>query len=336
MPRDGVFISHAHGDGDLAGPLTELVQKSLGLDDSRITCTSDERYGLASGQPLKDQIEKHLESAAVVILVSSPRTEGREWVSFECGYASGQHVPLHVVIPSEEDRHTVPEPYRGNISVTLSRGPEVIGFARDLAAELGVASGPKVSVESLARLVEAARKREVDSLNAAARARIETVENERGEAVRTAAQQQKLALALAAVAVLLTAGAVWWARGQSTEVAARSESECERKLSEETRKMNEAYDREVRRFSLHGKLTLRGAPLSGAELAIFRRFAAEQSPIATDRTDHRGEYSFKEGDLGDIDPKEKIDLVVKHARLQGQNKLAKVSPQEARLDIDLE
>lgn len=328
--RDGVFISHAHGDGDLAIALTELVQEALGLNESRITCTSDERYGLASGQPLKEQIEKHLQSAAVVILVSSPRTRDRDWVKFECGYASGQQIPLHVVIPTDDDLETVPEPYQGNISTMLSHGTDVIKFVRDLAAALpGGLGGPGVQPDALARLLEAARKREVETLKAAADRKLADSDSRHRDTVR-------LAWGLLALSLVGGASAAWWARGQTTEITARSEGECAIKLSKQTLELSEACNKEMRRFSLHGRLTLKGAPLSDAELAVFHNVASENKPVATDRTDNRGEYAFKEGDLADVDPKEPVDLVVKHPRFQGQSKLAKITPQAARLDVNLE
>jgi hypothetical protein len=321
--RTGLFISHAHLDADLARLLCDFFQTAIGLDPASITCTSDEEHGLLSGESLNTQIKTRLNSAAVLILLSTNHSQNKDWVKYECAYAEGQGIPLHVLMPGEVYRDTVPEPYRDRVSVTLSNGLQVLELAEQLRRHFAGAHAGGTPSAALARLAHAAHTTEVE------RYRQLVTEEQQRSAQTTRVKARRWAGALAAV-VMLGIASAWYLQRDFTGRLDGVNRDWEQKLESTTLDFNERHAAEVRRFSLRGNVDLAGTPARNVRIEVYRNLDDKEQPLAIDNTDDEGDYAFEEGELS-IDPKERIDFVVR--RPDGTARTKKVSAIDARLNI---
>lgn len=298
----GIFISHAHADREIACELAAFVRECLGLPEGteRITCTSDDRYGLTKGENLRRQIEDRLKDAESVILLASPNSKGKDWVDFECGFAAARQKRLFVAMLTGLDADAVPDPHRDSVRVTLSRATDVWQFARALAGSVHPPlPEPKAKPGSLARLVESAREMEEErSREAGAQAR---------RSAEAAFRRERFALwAVAGIALLLVAaGSVWMSEQQDDheraieQLTATKERECANLRSG---------------IPLEGRIRWNGANLGQAEVALYISYFDGAEPLVRRRTDSQGVFSFRKDELKDLKPDELVDLAIKHSR----------------------
>jgi TIR domain len=310
--RTGVFISHAHDDAELAGLLSQLLQFSLGLPTDRITCTSHEQTGLQSGEPVRAQIRKRLDSAAVLILLSTRHAKGKDWLDYEPAYAEAQNVPVHILIPSDRDKDTIPDPYRDRLFVTLTSGDQIVALLDQLARQLSAAV-PAVRPLDLAAILSHVHGATLEEHERAA-------EQRRWIGMFTAA----VLLATVAIVYLLTENKRW---KDDSLAAQRALVDRQAESSRQITELTEEHRRQLKQFSLRGQVSMRPRLPPNARLEVYRN--QNQPPIGSDELDDNGEYAFEKGDL-DMDPFERVDFVV---TVPGGRKSKKVSPADARLDI---
>jgi len=86
-PRVRLFISHAHLDADLASRLVDVISASLEVPAGELRCTSVPGYQLDLGTMAPDALRRELGSAACVIALLTPSSQGNDWVLFELGAA---------------------------------------------------------------------------------------------------------------------------------------------------------------------------------------------------------------------------------------------------------
>jgi hypothetical protein len=336
-PRTGIFISHAHVDADLARLLADLLESSLSLPAHRITCTSHEEHGLVSGEPLRRQLQERLNSAAVLVLLSTPNSEGKDWVEYEGAYADGQGVPLHVLVPSDVYRGTIPEPFRDKVAVILTNVTQVLAFIEQVAAQLSTVPRVSMNLPLLSRLVHHAHGHALEHYQQAIAAErdrcAESIGSEKLRCEQALRQDRRLwGRLLLAVAGVAAIGVVYLDRNFDTQLSASS-SICDGRLTAQTRTLNEAHQAALKRFPLSGRLVVGSTPLSNAKLEVYRNIDGDEKPIATDSTDVTGAFAFAEGELT-IDPREQVDFVVRVAA--DRVLLKKASPLDARLNISFE
>jgi hypothetical protein len=341
--RTGVFISHAHDDAELAGLLRQLLQFSLGLPTDRITCTSYEQTGLQSGEPVRAQIRKRLDSAAVLILLSTRHAKGKDWLDYEPAYAEAQNVPVHILIPSDRDKDTIPDPYRDRMFVTLTSGGQIVALLDQLARQLSAAV-PAVRALDLAAIlsyVHGATLEEHERERANTAAQFEESARRTADSSRRAAEQferssrreRRRWISMFTAAVLISIAAIFYLVRENGRLNAdllASQDQFKSREQEHSSAMAAAIEscrKEVRQFSLRGRISMPGLP-QNARLEVYRD--QNQPPIGSDDLDVNGEYSFKRGDL-DMDPLEPVDFVVQAAGRPRQ--FRKASPSDARLDI---
>lgn len=320
-PRTGVFISHAHTDSELAGHLSKLIQNSLGLPPDRITCTSHAETGLLSGESLRKQIRQRLNSAAVLFLLSTRHSKGKEWVQYEAAHAHAQALPLHVLITCDAYRDTIPEPCRDEHSVTLSNGDQILALIAQLAAQLSVAS-PTIRASDIAAILHRA--------HADALMHREGLLEEQNQRFATFVRRERRVwfaslTAAAAIAILVP---LYLYRDFDYRLE-QARLDHERALSAQNLSLNESHTAELRRFSLHGSIAMGRSPLQYTPLEVYRNFNDGEQPLATAKTDRDGRYAFPRGAL-DIEPQELVDFVV---RVPTGPQWKKLSPVDARLDI---
>jgi hypothetical protein len=168
--RSGIFISHAHEDGELAQAVNELLKSALGVGVSEITCTSDDEFGLQRGEALDDQIRSRLDSAQALFLLATPAARHKDWVQYECAYADQAStrgdMHFYVLTPIPSHANSVPAPYRERIAVTMSRGTDLHTFVQQLRRTFAHSPGPgdKDYVSTLLRVHARCVGMELDEL----------------------------------------------------------------------------------------------------------------------------------------------------------------------------
>lgn len=82
-----VFLSHDHHDGPLAKVIAETVSR-ISLAQVEIWFSSDPSPfgGIKPGKRWIDEIESHLSSSCVILVLLTPNSIHRPWVYFESGY----------------------------------------------------------------------------------------------------------------------------------------------------------------------------------------------------------------------------------------------------------
>ena len=83
--RVKVFISHAHAESGLAESWQRLLV-DIGANQIEVFSSSDERphEGIEPGEWLQ-QIERHVDSADVVLALITTRSKNNAWIAYECG-----------------------------------------------------------------------------------------------------------------------------------------------------------------------------------------------------------------------------------------------------------
>jgi len=323
-PRTGIFISHAHADADLAGHLSQLIQNSLGLLPDRITCTSHAETGLLSGEPLRKQIQDRLNSAAVLILLATKHSKGREWITWEASYAVAHALPLHVLITCDAYRSTIPDPCSDRHAVTLSNGDQTLALIERLAVQISVAS-PAIRASDIAAIL--------DSAHADVLAHRDGLLAQQSERFTANARRERLVwMASLAAAIVAAVLVPLYLSSDFDHRLQQATQQHERELTAQNVALTQSHTEELRRFSLHGKVAKGRTPLRYTDLEVYLNFKDGTRPLATARTDVSGIYSFARGEL-DIDPQERVDFVV---RVPAGPNWKKLSPIDARLDIDFE
>ena len=230
MTRQGVFISHAHEDRELAEAIALLLKSSLDLDPADITCTSDAQHGLTHGESTKDDIRNRISSARALLLLLTHTSRHRDWVHYEAAVADKmppENFRFYMMTPVDDDDALVPAPYQGVTLLRLWQGEEVLRFIRELRAHLDV---PEVSPDLYIDALSAVS----DRANEIRLARRQSEHQKQINAERTHYQRLKtVTWGLAAASVVLCAGmlgALWWTsvNGPSTSPSSTEKSPSSR------------------------------------------------------------------------------------------------------------
>src|SRR5687768_9520488 len=81
-----VFISHATTDAALAQQLKKCLIATLGLNDAEVFCASD-KESIRHGEKWRDAIVDALHTSRAFVILLTPRSLFRPWLSFEAGAA---------------------------------------------------------------------------------------------------------------------------------------------------------------------------------------------------------------------------------------------------------
>jgi hypothetical protein len=324
--RTGLFISHAHEDADLALHVKHLLRQALQLDHSAITCTSDR--SLPAGEELKAEIQRRLASAKALVLLSTRNSKAKDWVKYEYAFAEGRDVKVYVAVPTTGDEYNIPNQQLGNIYVPLDDEREVKRFILDLR-----------------KLYETPGEPTEDDLNEAID--LVTTSTKRTGDLETRKRNFRTTVLVASILLAVAAGSIWYLQARSRDmndqlnlkdIQLQAQEEELRALKEggertEFEKINSmqnaAFQQEIRRFSLQGKVFFRGEPVRQGSLIVYKG----QNSLLNEKLDDDGTYAFNEGDL-DVDPREAVDFEISHEML-GAPKRKTVIPRDATLNIDL-
>lgn len=136
-PRVRLFISHAHRDADLASRLVDVITSGLQVPSGELRCTSVTGFQLDLGTMAPDALRRELGSAACVIAVLTPNSQGNDWVLFELGAAwANAKVSIPLLAGGLEDKD-IPGPLRGAAGGQLGLPATLDRMMDQLQAVLG-------------------------------------------------------------------------------------------------------------------------------------------------------------------------------------------------------
>jgi hypothetical protein len=321
MARNGLFISHAHEDRDLAGCLRQLIEDALRPANPEITCTSDADYGLERGADLKEQIEQRLESARALFLLATPVSRHKDWVQFECAYASSiPDLDLYILVPTTAREDSVPAPFSNEVTVTLCSGADVYAFMKQLRQNFGIAEGGDPAyVPALLDLVDRCTAIERNTIDASHRA---AIEQEKARAARDRKTFVTLAVLTGALG-LLSGLVVDYLRVSEyrADYAARLEAlriehttnldGVRREMSDQILKAEQARDAELKSLPFSGVFQdglSRTVRCTEVEANVPDAAKGQERKIQR-RCDDSGRFAFSGLEL-QADPRERILLKV--------------------------
>jgi hypothetical protein len=109
-----IFISHVHEEGAVSMALTEYLRAC-----QLASFLSSDSWQIMAGERWFDRIVKELDDAATVILMLTPKSVNRPWISFEAGWAWAKATPTIPVCFGGLDKGSLPRPYSDIQAVNL-------------------------------------------------------------------------------------------------------------------------------------------------------------------------------------------------------------------------
>jgi hypothetical protein len=165
--RVRLFISHAHRDQDLAGPLVDAITSGLVVPRGELRCTSVPGYQLDLGAAAPEVLRREIGAATSVIALLTPNSLGAEWVLFELGAVWAHARSVIPLLAGGLEEKDVPGPLRGAAGGQLSAAVTIDRLLEQLARDLKWPPQPGVharqKVYALADYAKAKRFTDEDS-----------------------------------------------------------------------------------------------------------------------------------------------------------------------------
>jgi hypothetical protein len=152
-----IFISHTSEESALALELSSLIEESFpGACMLFVSsCPSD----LPGGQQWMEALLNKLRSASVVIVLCSPQSMLKRWISFEAGGAWARGIPLIPICHSGMTKNSLPSPFNSFQAFNLLSKTFVTDFYASLARHLGCAPARSVEGDIVTRRINEALQR---------------------------------------------------------------------------------------------------------------------------------------------------------------------------------
>lgn len=160
-PRTRLFISHASEDVELVTALIDLLETDLGIESSRIRCTSVPGYRLRTGSHTSAQLLNDISRADVVIGVITSESVKSSYVLLELGASWGLRRTTFPLLARGGGFDLLPGPLKENHAARLTSREDVHQVLDDLSQVMkvsrrqGIAARIGSKIESV---VEAANK----------------------------------------------------------------------------------------------------------------------------------------------------------------------------------
>lgn len=161
-----IFISHITEEGELGALLKDRLEKDfLSLID--VFVSSDPR-SIAPGDPWLKRVDEKLDSAAALVVLASPASIKRPWITFEAGAGWAKNVPVMILCHSGMEPGQLPLPLSQLQAFGATDKKRLQAMYGVIAAKLGGASPDPDLSEFLARVaeIEARYSEERDVLSA--------------------------------------------------------------------------------------------------------------------------------------------------------------------------
>jgi TIR domain len=155
-----LFVSHAHGDKDLAQRLVRAIESGLHVPTDTIRCTSVPGYDFPPGTDFMQALKEELTGARCVVGLWTPSSIKSQWCLFELGAAWGlAHKTLFLSLGGEALRDP-PAGFRAIQASQMSDAGQLRRFFGELERITGWPTKNRYAAESeLEDLAEFARRR---------------------------------------------------------------------------------------------------------------------------------------------------------------------------------
>jgi hypothetical protein len=150
-----VFISHISEEAPLAHVLKDWIESSFaGQCDVFVSSDKDD---IPAGSKWLEEIESALGSASALIVLCSPSSLSRPWISFETGCGWMKHVPIIPICHSGQKKASLPSPLSMLQALELDEQDFVYDLLSGLAKHLGFGKVPRIDQAAMrSQLTEAA------------------------------------------------------------------------------------------------------------------------------------------------------------------------------------
>jgi hypothetical protein len=143
-----VFISHAHGDKDLAKRLVRAIEVGLHVPANALRCTSVPGYGFEPGTDFVQALKAELTGARCVVGLWTPISTSSQWCLFELGAAWGlAHKTLFLSLGGETLRDP-PAGFKGIQASQMTDAGELRRFLEQLQKATGWPTKNRAAAEA--------------------------------------------------------------------------------------------------------------------------------------------------------------------------------------------
>lgn len=137
-----IFISHIHEEAAVAMLLKNWIEETF-LGQINVFVSADER-DIVIGDEWFEKISDALNSAKVVLLLCSPSSIKRPWISFEAGWAWSKRVALAPICHSGLSITELPRPLASRQAVNLQEADSFSRLIRALGKHHGITKFPRI------------------------------------------------------------------------------------------------------------------------------------------------------------------------------------------------
>jgi hypothetical protein len=132
-----VFISHAHGDAELAQRLVQAIEAGLQVPSEAIRCTSCPGYDFPPGTDFIEALKNELKGAACVVGLWTAQSLKSQWCLFELGAAWGLAQKTLFLSQGADALRDPPAGFRSIQASQLGDAGELRRFLRQLSNIIG-------------------------------------------------------------------------------------------------------------------------------------------------------------------------------------------------------
>src|SRR5688572_29285194 len=152
-----IFISHVHGEKELAQCLKRRLNKSF-CELLEIFVSSDDGKTIKAGKKWLEEVEKALRVADMQIVLCSKESVGRPWVNFEAGAVWLKGIPVIPICHSGMKPSDLPVPLSMLQGIEGNK-PEGIQQLYEAVADKFRLKMPKVDFQDVAREMKELEKK---------------------------------------------------------------------------------------------------------------------------------------------------------------------------------
>jgi nucleoside 2-deoxyribosyltransferase len=132
-----VFISHINEEAALATALKNWIE--ITFPGNCTAFVSSSPNDLNGGDKWLELLKKKLDSAEVVVVLCSPKSLSRRWISWEAGYSWSRGIPLIPICHSGVTTPNLPSPFSIFQGYDLLSDNFLVKFQASLERHLGIA-----------------------------------------------------------------------------------------------------------------------------------------------------------------------------------------------------
>lgn len=138
-----IFISHIHEEANLALLLKNWIEDTF-LGQIEVFVSADDR-DIVIGDEWFNRISHALDTAKVVLLLCSPDSIKRPWISFEAGWAWSKRIALAPVCHSGLAITELPRPLSNRQAILLEESDALSRLVRALGQHHGITKLPRIA-----------------------------------------------------------------------------------------------------------------------------------------------------------------------------------------------